>query len=358
MLPALRPKSGHSTFRLRAANYRRVFTAACCLIFVFASISLLAQDNPGRIESLNPAFDRLIDKNAHIENITGDFVGRVTEGPVWNPRGFLIFSDIYEDKVYRWNPNGKLEVFRDPGQFPNGNTYDQQGRLVMAEQKFRRLIRLEKDGKLTVLADQWQGKKLNCPNDVVVRKDGTIYFTDPWWSFPPGAAQELDFQAVWRISPDGKISPEAKDFGLPNGIGLSPDEKTLYIGDSRRAMVYALDVAPDGSLSNQRLPADLKSTEKGAVDGMKLDEQGNIWTTGPGGVWIIDKSGVHLGTIRLPGATNLKINTFPGTMQDFANVPANVGWGGGDYQMLYMTAPGSVFRVQTKVRGKRTYSLK
>jgi sugar lactone lactonase YvrE len=358
MVTAKRMQSEHSSFRVGTAKYRRVCNAVCCLTVLFASVSLHAQDNPGRIESLNSAFDQLIDKNARIENITGDFVGRVTEGPLWSPRGFLIFSDIYEDKVYRWNPNGKLEVFRDPGQFPNGNTYDQQGRLVMAEQKLRRLIRIEKDGKLTVLADQWQGKKLNCPNDVVVRKDGTIYFTDPWWSFPPGAVQELDFQAVWRITPDGKISPESKDFGLPNGIGLSPDEKTLYIGDSRRAMLYALDVAPDGSLSNQRLLTDLKSTEKGAVDGMKLDEQGNIWTTGPGGVWIIDKTGAHIGTIRLPGATNLKISTFPPTMQDFANVPANVGWGGHDYKTLYMTAPQSVFRVQTKVRGKTTYSLK
>jgi gluconolactonase len=180
---------------------------------------------------------------------------------------------------------------------------------------------------------------LNCPNDVVVRRDGTIYFTDPYWKFPPGSVQELDFQGLYRIGPRGELSLEAKDFGLPNGVGLSPDEKTLYVGDTRRRKVYAFDVAKDGKLSNQRLLADLQSKEKGAVDGMKLDEKGNIYTTGPAGIWVLSPEGKHLGTIQAP------------------EIPANCAWGGPDYQTLYLAAPKAVYRVRTQVRGKATYRL-
>src|SRR4030095_10529476 len=187
-------------------------------------------------------------------------------------------------------PRAGKSALRGPAGNPNGLTYDQQGRLLICEQKKRRLIRLSKDGEVSVLADKWEGKQLNCPNDVVVRRDGMIYFTDPYWKFPPGSVQELTFQGIYRISPDGKLSAEAKDFGLPNGIALSPDEKTLYIGDSRRRKLYAFDVGKTGELSNQRMLADLQSAEKGAVDGMKLDERGNIYTTGPGGVWVISKT--------------------------------------------------------------------
>jgi gluconolactonase len=174
----------------------------------------------------------------------------------------------------------------------------------------------------------------------VVRRDGTIYFTDPYWKFPPGAVQELDFQGVFRVTPKGKLSLEAKDFGLPNGIGLSPDEKTLYIGDSRRRKIYAFAVAADGSLSSQQQLADLQCAEKGAVDGMKLDDKGNIYTTGPDGIWVISAAGQHLGTIEAP------------------EIPANCAWGDADYRTLYLTAPKSVYRVHTLVRGKATYALK
>ena len=344
---------------------RRALTGSpsSCNRLLFAALFLvqpfcLAQQDKGTLVAHRPEFYRLVNKNTTVDKISGAFEGTITEGPLWNPRGFLLFSDIYGDKIYRWNPDGTLKVFRDPGQYSNGLTYDRQGRLLICEQELRRLVRLEKDGTLSVLADRWEGKKLNCPNDIVVRKDGTIYFTDPYWKFPPGAVQELTFQAVFRITPEGKLSVEAKDFGLPNGIALAPDEKTLYVGDSRRAKVYALDVAADGSLSNQRLLADLKSAEKGAVDGLKVDELGNIWTTGPGGICVLDKKGVHLGTIRLPGPATVQITTFPGTTQEFANVPANCAWGDRDFRALYLTAPKSVYRVRTRVRGKSTYSLK
>jgi gluconolactonase len=305
---------------------------------LFAAV-LAAAENEGRIVQLDTGLAKLIGPHAAIEKVAENF--QFTEGPVWSPRNFLLFSDIYGDRIYRWTPgSASAEVFRDSAGYPNGLTFDQQGRLLICEQKQRRLVRLLDDGNVQVLADRWQGKSLNCPNDVVVRRDGTIYFTDPYWNFPPGAVQELDFQGVFRINPAGKVSLEAKDFGLPNGIGLSPDEKTLYIGDTRRRKIYELDVAGDGALSGQRLVADLQSPEKGAVDGMKIDEFGNIYTTGPGGIWILTSTGQHLGTIEAP------------------EIPANCAWGDADYRTLYLTAPKSVYRVRTLVRGKSTYNLK
>jgi len=310
------------------------------ILCAFLLTPLLAgSENEGRIVEFNPGLNKLISPHASIEKVAEGF--QFTEGPVWSPRNFLLFSDIYGDRIYRWAPGSSAaEVFRDAAGNPNGLTFDQKGRLLICEQKQRRLSRLLTKGDVQVLADRSQGKSLNCPNDVVVRRDGTIYFTDPYWKFPPGAVQELDFQGVFRISPTGKLTAEAKDFGLPNGIGLSPDEKTLYIGDTRRRKIYGFDVAADGSLSGQRQVAELQSTEKGAVDGMKLDELGNIYTTGPGGIWILSSSGQHVGTIVAP------------------EIPANCAWGDSDYRTLYLTAPKSVYRVRTLVRGKSTYSLK
>jgi gluconolactonase len=309
------------------------------LTAVLLSRLLAAADSSGRIVVIAPEFKQLVDPAAPIEKVAEGF--QFTEGPVWNPRQFLLFSDIYGDRIYKWTPGAaKAEVFRDAAGNPNGLTFDRKGRLLICEQKKRRLIRLRPDNSPDVIADRWDGKSLNCPNDVVVRRDGTIYFTDPYWKFPPGSVQELDFQGVFRVTPKGKLSLEAKDFGLPNGIGLSPDEKTLYIGDSRRRKIYAFAVAADGSLSGQQQLADLQSTEKGAVDGMKLDDQGNIYTTGPGGIWVISPAGQHLGTIEAP------------------EIPANCAWGDADYRTLYLTAPKSVYRVHTLVRGKATYAIK
>jgi sugar lactone lactonase YvrE len=298
---------------------------------------VVADDTAGHLSALKPEFHKLVNASAVIEKVADGF--EFTEGPVWSAKQLLLFSDIYGDRIYQWKPGEGKSVFRESAGNPNGLTFDQQGRLLICEQKKRRLIRLSEGGEISVLADKWKGKQLNCPNDVVVRRDGTVYFTDPYWKFPPGSVQELAFQGVYRISPDGKLSLEASDFGLPNGIGLSPDEKTLYIGDSRRRKIYAFEVSKAGALSRQRMLADLQSPEKGAVDGMKLDERGNIYTTGPGGVWVINKSGEHLGTIVAP------------------EIPANCGWGDADYRTLYLTAPKSVYRVRVNVRGKTTFPI-
>lgn len=315
---------GHNLLCLAAASF---LVVRCCV----------AQEDCGRLEVLQPELHRLIDRTSCLEKVASGF--RFTEGPVWSPSGFLLFSDIHGDKIYRWSPVSGTGVVRDPAENPNGLTYDRQGRLLICEQKLRRLVRLEVDGRRTILADRWEGKALNCPNDVVVRRDNTVYFTDPYWKFPPGAVQELGFQAVFRVTPKGELDVAAKDFGLPNGIALSPDEKVLYVADSRRRSVHAFDVARDGSLSGQRVLIELQSGEQGAVDGMKVDELGNLYVTGPGGIWVLDRRGRHLGTIRPP------------------ELPANCAWGDPDFRSLYLTARTSVYRLRTRVRGKATYPL-
>ena len=228
-------------------------------------------------------------------------------------------------------------MFREPSDYSNGLTFDQQGRLVICNQELRRLERLEADGGMTVLADVWEGKKINCPNDVVVRRDGNIYFSDPYWGFPTGSVQEIPCKAVFRVDPSGRLFVEAADFGIPNGVALSPDRNTLYVTDTTRKRLRAFDVAGDGSLAGQRLFAELAVDEKGPVDGMKVDEQGNIWATGPGGIWVFGTEGKHLGMIRPP------------------DLPRNCAWGDEDYRTLYMTTPKSVYRLRTRVRGLITY---
>ena len=312
-----------------------------------------ARDGEGEhhvhLQALDPGFHQLVDASESIEHVatvggkgtafqtsTGIYE-HLTEGPVWNPQGFLLFSDIFGDKIYEWSPTGGLAVFREPSGYSNGLTFDHQGRLVICNQELRRLERLEADGKITVLADEWEGRKLNCPNDVVIRQDGNIYFSDPYWGFPTGSVQELSFKAVFRVDPSGQLFVEATDFGVPNGVALSPDQNTLYVADTPRKKLHAFDVGDHGSLTGQRLFAELESDEKGPVDGMKVDEQGNIWTTGPGGMWVFGSEGKHLGIIRPP------------------DLPRNCAWGDEDYRSLYMATPKSVYRLRTRVRGLVTY---
>jgi gluconolactonase len=326
-----------------------LFLGLFCAQLSFGNAVSLAQNNLPPLEAIDPEFNQLIDSGAKFEKLSIDFPANpavqvsfgkfehFTEGPLWDPRGFLLFSDIYGDRIYKWKTPGPVATFRDSAGFPNGLTFDQVGRLLICNQKLRRLERLELNGTITVLADGWQGKKLNAPNDVVVRKDGTIYFTDPFWKFPPGAVQELAFQAIWRISPNGKMSIAAQDFGLPNGIAFSPDEKSLYLGDTSRKKLYQFNVSADGTLSERKLLADLRSPEAGAVDGMKVDKRGDIFTTGPGGVRVFDKNGKHLGTIRAPA------------------IPANLAWGDPDYRALYLATPQAIYRLRTNVEGMMTY---
>ena len=294
---------------------------------------------PESVEVNDPHLLRLIDPHTPVEKICTGFT--FSEGPIWNPKeGCLYFSDMPQDIRRRWMPSEGVVEVRNPSNKCNGMTYDGAGNLHVCEHVTSSLVRETAAGVREVLATHWQGKQLNSPNDVVVRSDNTVYFTDPTYGRMPvfglERAQELDFQGVFRVAPDGTLQNEANDFDQPNGLCLSPDENTLYVNDTTRAHVRAFDVAANGSLSGSRIFADRIGTadyNEGVVDGMKCDEQGNIYVTGPRGIWVIDANGAHLGVIRMP------------------EIAANLNWGGPDWTDLYCACSTSMYRVRMKVRG-------
>ena len=286
-------------------------------------------------EQATPDLWKLVEKNARVEKVAANF--QFTEGPVWNPAGFLLFSDIPANQILKYVPGSSPVVFRSPSGNSNGLTYDHKGRLVACEHGNRRVSRLESDGFVTIIAESYDGKRLNSPNDVVIRSDGTIYFTDPPYGLAKDQKQDLPYQGVYKVSPDVRVTLLIQDFDRPNGIALSPDEKTLYVDDSARRHVGAFDVAADGGISNGRVFADLKSEREGGPDGMKIDRQGNLYVTGPGGLWVFDKGGKHLGTL---------------IMQE---LPANCAWGDADFRTLYMTARTGLYKIRFKVPGFITY---
>jgi sugar lactone lactonase YvrE len=266
-----------------------------------------------------------------VERVATDFV--FTEGPLWHPDGFLLFVDIRRSLLLRWQPGKGVEIVRENTGEGNGLTFDRQGRLIMCEGGNRRLSRTEADGRVVTLVDRWQGKRLNRPNDVVCHSDGRIYFTDPGLRVPP-EQREIDVSPVFRVAPDGTIALATADCEYPNGLAFSPDERTLYVANTRHQMyMRAFDVQPDGTLTNSRVFADMSSTEEGVPDGMKVDAEGRIFCTGPGGAWVFDPSGRHLGTIRLP------------------EIPANCAFGGPDRRTLFFTARTSLYAVRVKVPG-------
>ena len=281
-------------------------------------------------------FNEIIPKSSKLEKLATGFM--FTEGPVWNSNEkCLYFSDIPGNKMRMWSKDKGEEIFRDPSGKSNGLTYDKQGRLIACEHANRRVSRTEKDGKVVTIADKYDGKKLNSPNDVVVKSDGSIYFTDPPYGltaeFGVLGTQELPFQGVYRLSTDGKLTLLVDDFEKPNGLAFTPDEKLLYIDDTDRVHVRVFDVKPDGTIANSRVFADLKGDEPGNVDGMKVDSEGNVYVTGPGGVSVFDPKGNKLGRIDMP------------------EVSANLAWGDDDWQTLYITASTSIYRIRTLVKG-------
>ena len=258
-----------------------------------------------------------------------------TEGPLWHPDGFLLFSDIPANTIYKWHPGKKTEIFRQPSGNANGNTLDQSGRLITGEHGNRRVSRTEKDGTIVTLASNYEGKRLNSPNDLAVKSDGSIYFTDPPYGIEP-EQEELGFYGVYRLAPDGALTLLVDDFVRPNGIAFSPDESKLYVNDSEKGHIRVFNVQPDGTLDTGKLFAELKPpSEKGAADGMKVDIKGNVYSTGPGGVWVFSPNGMLLGIIETPEA------------------PANLAWGDRDYQTLYITARNSLYRVRLRIPGLR-----
>jgi len=270
-----------------------------------------------------------------VEQVTKGF--QFTEGPIWHPSGFLLFSDIPANIIYQWTPGAdQAGVYRTPSGHSNGLTLDSENRLIACEHD-RRLSRTERDGTVVTLADRYQGRRLNSPNDVVVRSDGSIYFTDPPYGLPNQAdGKELDFNGVYRLAPDGMLILLDSSFVRPNGLAFSPDEKTLYVDDSEQGHIRAFDMLPDGTLTNGRVFAELKEpAQNGVPDGMKVDAQGNVFCTGPGGIWVFDPQARLLGKIETP------------------EVAANLAWGDADGKTLYITAQTGLYRIRTITGGKK-----
>jgi gluconolactonase len=275
----------------------------------------------------------ILDDSAKLEKVAGNF--QFIEGPIWHPEGFLLFSDIPANIIYKFASNQQVEVFRRPSGKANGNTLDKENRLLTAEHENRRVSRTEKDGKVITLADRYEGKRLNSPNDLVVKSDGSIYFTDPSYGVNK-EQEELGFYGVYRLASDGKLTLLVKDLVLPNGIAFSPDEQKLYVNNSEAGYIAVFDVKPDGTVTNERLFADLKDASQGGVpDGLKVDLQGNVYSTGPGGVWILSPDGKVLGKISVP------------------ETATNLAWGESDRKTLYITANTSLYRIRLKIAGVR-----
>jgi gluconolactonase len=293
-----------------------------------------------RIESFAPELEKIISPSASIQELADGFGGAQgpAEGPVWWKEGrYLLFSDIHNDKRMKYGPGQGVSVFQEPTNRANGLTRDLQGRLLACEHDSRRVTRQELDGSLTVIANSFQGRQLNRPNDVVVKSDGCIYFTDPWTSPLPPQQWDLTFAGVYRVTPDlGTLTLLIDDFIVPNGLAFSPDESVLYINDSRRRHIRAFDLLPNGTLAKQtdRIFADLRGDEPGVPDGMKVDVEGNVYCGGAGGIWIMDPQGKKLGRI---------VHGAPAT--------TNLAFGGDDWKTVYFTSRSHLGAVNVKVPG-------
>ncbi|MEV8516252.1 SMP-30/gluconolactonase/LRE family protein [Dactylosporangium sp. NPDC051484] len=287
------------------------------------------------------SFDVLLARGAELERLATGFA--FTEGPVWQPQEQrLYFSDMPGDTRRSWSEEHGVSVVRHPSNKGNGLAYDSDGNLVVCEHATSRLMLERTDGSAAVLADRWNGHELNSPNDVVVGPRGDIYFSDPIYGRVPGFGiereQDLSFQGVFRIDADGALSlaTAAEEFEQPNGLCFSPDDSLLYINDTPRAEIKVFDVAPDGSLGPARVFADEigdGDPARGVPDGMKCDNRGNIWVTGPGGVWVFDELGKRLGVLQVPETVG------------------NLAWGGADGRDLFLCASTSLYRIRTSVRG-------
>lgn len=301
-----------------------------------------------KVVRLDPTLDRILPRDVRMEKLAGGF--QFTEGPVWHPDGYLLFSDPNANTIYRWSPEGSVSVFRtksgysgfDIGRYhqpgSNGLTLDRDGLLTINEHGNRRVTRLERTGKITVLADRYRGKRLNSPNDLVYRSDGTLYFTDPPFGLPKAfddPAKELPFSGVYMLR-DGQVTLLTAELSGPNGIAFSPDEKYLYVDnwDLKRKVLIRYEVNPDGTLSNGKVLYDFTGDpEPVALDGIKVDREGNVYVSAPGGVWILSPAGKPLGRILPP------------------EHDANFAFGDADGKSLYLTASTGLYRIRVNIPG-------
>jgi len=284
-----------------------------------------------KLEPLSPKFEDLIASGAKLETVASGF--GFTEGPMWDPAGFLYVSDETINKIFRVYPNGRKEEVIALGD-PDGNTFDRRHRLIDCASVLRAIIEVTPDGKYKILGDRYEGKKFNSPNDVIVGPDGAIYFTDPTLDLVAGEKQEIPFQGVYRLDDSGKARLLTRDLTQPNGLAFSPDGKKFYVDDSEQRNIRVYDAAPDGTLSNGRIFGEEPGEKNdGVPDGIKVDKNGNLFVTGPKGIWVWDAKGNHLGTIVMP------------------EQPANLTWGDKNYSTLYITATTSVYRLETRTQG-------
>ena len=327
-----------------------------------ATLDFYAPGQAGRIQEVpadvvrhDPALDAIVPAAPRLQKLAGGFL--FTEGPVWVPRngateGHLLFSDPNANTIYRWAPDGQVSVFRtksgyagvDVGEYrqpgSNGLALDPEGRLTINEHGNRRVVRLERTGAVTVLADRYQGQRLNSPNDLVYRSDGALYFTDPPFGLPKvfdDPRKELPSSGVFCLI-GGELKRVSTDLAGPNGLAFSPDERYLYVGnwDPARKVVMRYEARPDGSLTTGRVFFDMTSAPgEDAIDGIKVDERGNLYVSGPGGLWILSPDGKHLGTLKGP------------------EHPHNLAWGDDDGRTLYLTAQTGLYRIRLNVAGAR-----
>ncbi len=329
-------------------NYIWIRTAS--LDFYQAERAQAAWQVPLEVVKTDSRLDAILSSAPRLEKVAGDFV--FTEGPVWAKAGYLLFSSPNTNVIYRWTPVGKVEVFRaksgyagfDIGQYTqpgsNGLTFDPSGRLTICQHGNRRVIRVEPRGNISVMADSYDGKRLNSPNDLVYRSDGTLYFTDPPFGLPQAfndPRKELAFSGVFRVK-EGQIALVTDELSGPNGIALSPDEKYLYVGnwDLQNKVVMRYPVNTDGSVGAGQVFYDMTEAEgEDGIDGIKVDQRGNLYVCGPGGIWILSPDGEQLGLLKLPES------------------PHNLTWGENDGQTLYITALTSIYRIRLNIAGVR-----
>ena len=313
----------------------RTILISALALFVLPLAVLAQERRTFKLQPLSPEFLNLIPNDAKLETVATGF--GFTEGPMWDPAGFLYVSDETINKIFRVYPNGRKDEVIALGD-PDGNTFDRRHRLIDCASVLRAIIEVTPEGKYKVLADRYEGKKFNSPNDVIVGPDGALYFTDPTLDLVAGEKQEIPFQGVYRLDDSGKVRLLTRDLTQPNGLAFSPDGKKFYVDDDEKRNIRVYDVGPDATLSNGRLFGDEPGEKNdGVPDGIKVDKNGNLFVTGPKGIWVWDARGNHIGTIILP------------------EQPANLTWGDKDYRTLYITATTSVYRLQTKTQGYVPY---